>query len=72
MKDLVLKTAKNTKLLHQVALEWPNQNTHKEFNEIAKNKIQYKKWMDLHFSICEHPDMLSLSAHIMIVIQKKK
>lgn len=72
LKDLVLKTAKNTKLLHTVALEWPNQNTHKEFNEIAKNKTQYKKWLDLHFSICDHPDMLSLSAHIMIVIQKKK
>lgn len=72
LKDLVLKSAKNTTLLHQVALEWPNQNTHKEFNEIAKNKKQYKKWLDLHFSICEHPDMLSLSAHIMIVIQKKK
>ncbi|MCQ2581502.1 MAG: class I SAM-dependent methyltransferase [Alphaproteobacteria bacterium] len=72
LKDLVLKTAKNTKLLHYVALEWPNQNTHKEFNEIAKNKHHYKKWLDLHFSICEHPDMLSLSAHIMIVIQKKK
>ena len=72
LKDLVLKTAKNTKLLHQVALEWPNQNAHKEFNEIAKNKKHYKKWLDLHFSVCEHPDMLSLSAHIMIVIQKKK
>nr|MBQ0091648.1 class I SAM-dependent methyltransferase [Candidatus Enterousia merdequi] len=72
LKDLVLKTAKNTKLLHTVALEWPNQNTHKEFNEISKNKKHYKKWLDLHFSICEHPDMLSLSAHIMIVIQKKK
>jgi len=71
-RDLVLKTAKNAKLLHQVALEWPNQNVHKEFNEIAKNKRQYKKWLDLHYSICEHPDMLSLSAHIMIVIQKKK
>ena len=72
LKDLVLKTAKNTKLLHQVSLEWLGQNTHAEFNEIAKNKRQYKSWLDLHYSICEHPDMLSLSAHIMIVIQKKK
>ena len=72
LRDLVLKAAKNTKLLHMVALEWPNQNAHAEFNEIAKNKKHYKKWMDLHFAVCEHPDMLSLSAHIMIVIQKKK
>ena len=72
LKDLVMKTAKNTKLLHMVALEWPNQNSHKEFNEIAKNKYFYKKMMKMHFSVCEHPDMLSLSAHIMIVIQKKK
>ena len=71
-KDLVLKSAKNTKLLHNIALEWPNQNTHREFDKIAKNKNHYKKWMDLHYSICEHPDMLSLSAHIMIVIQKNK
>ena len=59
LKDLVLNTAKNTKLLHQVALEWPNQNAHKEFKEIAKTKRHYKKWLDLHFSVCEHPDMLS-------------
>lgn len=72
LKDLVLKTAKNTKLLHQVALEWPNQNLKDEFNEIAKNKRYYKEWLKLHFAVCEHPDMLSLSAHIMIVIQKKK
>ncbi|MBO4746300.1 MAG: class I SAM-dependent methyltransferase [Alphaproteobacteria bacterium] len=72
LKDLVLKTAKNTKLLHMVALEWPCQNLHDEFNEISKNKRHYKKWLDLHYSICEHPDMLSLSAHIMIAIQKKK
>ncbi len=72
LKDLVLKTAKNTKLLHMVSLEWPCQNLHEEFNEIAKNKRHYKKWLDLHYSICEHPDMLSLSAHIMIIVQKKK
>lgn len=72
LKDLVVKTAKNTTLLHQVALEWPSQNAHKEFDDIASNKKHYKKLMDLHFSICEHPDMLSLSAHIMIVVQKKK
>lgn len=71
-QELVVKTAKNTKLLHMVSLEWPNQNTHKEFDEIARNKRHYKKWMDLHFRVCEHPDMLSLSAHIMAVIQKKK
>ena len=72
LKDLVLKTAKNAKVLHQVALEWPNQNLHDEFNEIAKNKRHYKEWLNLHFAVCEHPDMLSLSAHIMIVIQKTK
>lgn len=72
LKDLVLNTAKNTKLLHMVALEWLNQNTHDEFNKISKNKSYYKKWLDLHFNVCEHPDMLGLSAHIMIVVQKKK
>lgn len=71
-KDLVLKTAKNTTLLHQVALEWPNQNTHAEFNDIARHARDYRRWMELHFSVCDHPDMLSLSAHIMIVVQKKK
>lgn len=72
LKELVLTTAKNTKLLHQVSLEWLSQNTEKEFNEIAKNKNHYKHWLDLHYSVCENPDMLALSGHIMIVIQKKK
>ena len=71
-KELVLKTAKNTKLLHMVSLEWLSQNTEKEFNKIAENKHHYKNWLDLHFSVCENPDMLALSSHIMIVIQKKK
>lgn len=71
-KDLVTKTDKNTELLHMVALEWSSQNVHKEFDEIAANKKHYKKWMDLHYMVCEHPDMLSLSAHIMAVVRKKK
>lgn len=71
-KNLVVNTAKNAKLLHMVSLEWANQNVHKEFDEIAGNKNHYKKLLDMHFSVCEHPDMLSMSAHIMAVIQKKK
>lgn len=72
LKDLVLKTAKNTKLLHQVSLEWLSQNTDKEFNEIARDKGHYKHWLDLHYFICDNSDMLALSGHIMIVVQKKK
>ena len=72
LKELVLQTAKNTTLLHMVSLEWLSQNTEKEFNKIAENKHHYKNWLDLHYSICENPDMLGLSGHIMIVVQKKK
>jgi len=58
--------------LHMIGLEWSRQNCKQEFNEFMADESRRKEWMKIHYDLSEHPDMVSLSPHVMIVVRKKR
>jgi len=71
LRELVMKTNK-VDFLHMIGLEWSRQNCKQEFNEFMADESRRKEWMKIHYDLSEHPDMVSLSPHVMIVVRKKR
>lgn len=71
LRELVMKTNK-VSFLNMVGLEWSRQNCKAEFNEFMSNATHREKWMNIHYKLSDHPDIVALSPHIMIIVRKKR
>ncbi len=63
--------SKPVEILDLAGLEGISSNHRKELNQLHKNEIRWKIWMETHYMTCTHPAVVATSEHILIVCRKK-
>ena len=60
----------NVEVLEMVGLEGIGAVRQQEVNQLAKNSLRWKVWLETHYETCTHPSVVGLSEHMLIVCRK--
>ena len=63
--------SKPVEILDMAGLEGISSNHRKEFNQLHKNEVRRKIWLETHYLTCTHPAVVATSEHILIVCRKR-
>jgi ubiquinone/menaquinone biosynthesis C-methylase UbiE len=61
---------KGVSILEMVGLEGISSNHRKKLNQLARNEVRWKNWVETHFQTCTHPSVVGMSEHMLIVCRK--
>lgn len=62
--------AQDLDVLEMVGLEGLASHHNRALNQLARNEIRWKAWLDTHFLTCTHPAVVGLSEHILAVCRR--
>jgi SAM-dependent methyltransferase len=65
-------TDKNVNVLSMAGLEGLGSHCEVAINRLARNKQRWKIWLDTHYRTCEHPAVVGMSDHMLLVCRKKR
>ena len=57
-------------IVEMVGLEGISSHHPKKVNQLAKDEIRWKTWLETHYRTCTHPSVVGMSEHIMIICKK--
>jgi SAM-dependent methyltransferase len=57
-------------IVEMVGLEGISSHHPKKVNQLAKDEIRWKTWLETHYQTCTHPSVVGMSEHIMIICKK--
>ena len=58
------------KVLEMVGLEGIGSHHARKINQLAKNDLRWKIWLETHFQTCTHPAVVGRAEHMLIVCRK--
>ena len=53
-------------------VEGLNSRHDKAVNRLARNPERWQRWLATHYATCTHPAVVGLSAHLLIIVRKKR
>ncbi|HSQ18724.1 MAG TPA: class I SAM-dependent methyltransferase [Anaerolineales bacterium] len=62
--------SKGVTTLEMAGLEGISSHHRKQLNQLAKNELRWKTWLETHFLTCTHPSVVGISEHMLIVCRK--
>ncbi len=57
-------------VLEMVGLEGVSSRQARHVNQLAKNELRWKIWLETHFQTCTHPAVVGMSEHMLIISRK--
>ncbi|MCL4372127.1 class I SAM-dependent methyltransferase [Candidatus Marsarchaeota archaeon] len=64
------RSSKGAKIINLAGLEGLATPSINAINELAKNKKAWKNWLDMHYRLCTKPEVVGISAHMLLVARK--
>jgi SAM-dependent methyltransferase len=63
-------TGKGVEILTMVGLEGISSHHDKKLNQLAKDEMRWKSWVETHLQTCTHPAVVGMSEHMLVVGRK--
>jgi SAM-dependent methyltransferase len=57
-------------VLEMVGLEGIGSHHARRINQLAKNELRWKIWLETHFQTCTHPSVVGRAEHMLIICRK--
>jgi SAM-dependent methyltransferase len=61
---------KGVKILEMVGLQGVGAHHARQVNQLAKNELRWKIWLETHYQTCTHPSVVGIAEHMLIVCRK--
>jgi SAM-dependent methyltransferase len=61
---------KGVSIVEMVGLEGLNSRQDRQVNQLAKNAVRWKIWLETHYQTCTHPAVVGMSEHMLIICRK--
>jgi SAM-dependent methyltransferase len=59
-------------VLEMVGLEGIGAHQARKVNQLAKNELRWKIWLETHYKTCTHPTVVGIAEHMLIVCKKDR
>jgi len=63
---------KGAAVLEMVGLEGIGAHQSRKINQLAKNELRWKIWLETHYKTCTHPTVVGIAEHMLIVCKKDR
>ena len=63
-------TQEGLQVLELAGLEGISTQHIKQLNQLAKDELRYRVWLETHYQTCTHPGAVAISEHMLIVCRK--
>ncbi len=64
-------TCEGVEILELAGLEGISTHHSKQLNQLAKDDLRYRLWLETHYQTCTHPGAVAISEHMLIVCRKE-